>query len=299
MPIVLLPIPVTGYDADFVLVDVFGVAHPLTATTGVQFLVGRQGAYWPPTTFAEDAIPFQPGARLRQVNVHGRDVFFPLIVTGDTVEQFHERLRAVLRWVEPRRGEVRFVSTAPDGVVREIVGRVRDVMISEDAEMRGDRWQKLGLVLRVFDVYWQGTANVEVEYSTVGPAQSFLDAPFLPLRLTSSSVFGDVTVDNIGDVETWPIWTLTGPGSAPVFTNNDSGRSFALDVTLGGVDQVIIDTRPGYKTVKDEAGASLYSALSGELWPLLGGEQSVTLEINGTSIATTVLLSYRPRYLGP
>ncbi|MER7707247.1 hypothetical protein ABTX81_30640 [Kitasatospora sp. NPDC097605] len=64
------------------------------------------------------------------------------------------------------------------------------------------------------------------------------------------------SVANPGTAPTWPVLRVNGPCVNPVITHMESDRSLALDVALLAGQWIEIDTRPGWRTVLDDAGAS-------------------------------------------
>lgn len=82
---------------------------------------------------------------------------------------------------------------------------------------------------------------------------------FFPTRLHKGIVSTPgFSVFNWGDVEAWPIWTIEGPVRG--FKFSFDGQSFeaptsSTDVVAAG-RTLTIDTRPGYKSLRDDEGAT-------------------------------------------
>ena len=153
------------------------------------------------------------------------------------------------------------------------------------------------MVVRATDPYWYDTADIVNTYVSGGTPPAFF--PFFPLRLSSSSVFASPVVVNDGDVEAWPVWTIVGPGSAIVLRNLTVGSVLSLPVTLGVDEAVTIDTRPGVKTVRNSSGLSLFGSLTWDsaLAALVKGPNTLALEMSGATPASSIMLSYRRRFL--
>jgi hypothetical protein len=101
-------------------------------------------------------------------------------------------------------------------------------------------------------------------------------------------------------VESWPVWTITGPGSSPILRNLSKNVFLSLPVTLLAGESVVIDTRPGRKTVTKQDGSSLFGSLTqtSSLWSLLPASNSVRIEFTGALAGvSTVTLNFRRRYL--
>lgn len=108
------------------------------------------------------------------------------------------------------------------------------------------------------------------------------------------------TITNGGDVEAWPVWTITGPMTQLRAWNVTLGTRFALSYTLGAEQTITITTdRP---TVRGPGDANLskyidwFNTAGTELWPLTDGANVIGLEVDGASATTSVQMSFTPRY---
>jgi phage-related protein len=101
-------------------------------------------------------------------------------------------------------------------------------------------------------------------------------------------------------VEAWPLWTIVGPAVNPTLTNNTTGKSIALTISLTVGQSLTIDTRPGFKTITRENGSNQFSAASpaSSLWSLARGLNTITLSVTGSSGASQLQLQYKQRYEG-
>jgi hypothetical protein len=112
-------------------------------------------------------------------------------------------------------------------------------------------------------------------------------------------VLGITPIDNPGEVDAWPVWTITGPATVITATNVSTGQSFVLTKTLAAGELVTITTqRP---TVRGPLGENLVNALnwpSCYLWPLIPGTNQVNFAVAGASTGTAIELSFYPRWAG-
>lgn len=262
------------------------------------------GRFSPSARFEEEGIPEGDGARLRAVHHDARDFGLPVWVRAGDEATLRTAIRSLVSAMNPVRGDGRIRVTSPLGDQREIVCRVAAGL--EGAERIGDSsgvWAQLfPLVFRAHEPYWQDTTD-----TTSGPwllassPGSFF--PLFPIRLSSSEVFAQVTLTNAGDVESWPVWVITGPGANPKLRNLTTGKDLELPAyTIAAGEVVTIDTRPTgstRKTVTSSTGGNLYRLLSGTsaLWPLARGTNSVAIEMGGATSASSVQVSRRHRYL--
>jgi phage-related protein len=253
---------------------------------------GTTGRFMPLVVMRDEPVAGQDGTRLRDLRYDARQVVVPVVIDGVDRSAYRQALRDIAHRLDPKRGNGRIRSSL-DGVVRELTCRYLDGMgFSEDFFDVGVP----SLLFRAFDPFWYDTAVTAI---SVGPTQaSFF--PIFPLRLSGSEVYADTAVDNSGDVETWPQWTVTGPGNGPVLRNLTTGKAIDLTgVVLGVGETVEIDTRPGMKTVRRGDGSNLYGdmATGSSLWPLVKGSNSLRLEMSATTAASSFALRYSRRWL--
>jgi phage-related protein len=292
--IVLVPAGSASGDEVTVWVDAEGSMLPLAVEWRAS------GRFAPPTEREEEAVPGQPGARLRTVRHGVRDFSLALWITGTDEADLRTQMRALTYSMDGVRGDGRIRVTAPGGDQREIACRVTAGL--EMTEVLGDTSgptaQRAVVTFRAVDPYWQDTTDTASgPWAQGGTAAGFF--PFFPLRLTSSEVLATAIVDNLGDVDAWPVWTIAGPGSTITLRNQSTGKVLTLDTTLLGGESVVIDTRPGYKTVTKNDGSNLYGSLSSasSLWSLQRGANSIQIEIGGATSATSVSVLRRHKYL--
>jgi hypothetical protein len=275
-------------------IDTNGAEYPL------EVLKGMNGRFMPPLSFSEEEVPLQAGSRLRNIKVHARDVDVPIFIKANSPMELRQKVRDCLRRFNPLKGDGRLKVLSPDGSQRELFCRYSSGLEgNEGSDSKGDIWQTLVLVFRAFDPYW---------YDTVTQVQTFkinespgLFFPILPLRLSSSTVFADISIDNSGDVETYSEWIITGPGENIVLRNMSTGEGMSLAVSLDAGETLTIDTRPYQKTVTKSGGINLFYTLSDDstLWALQEGSNSIQIEMANATIESSIQLTYRNRYWGP
>lgn len=297
MTIVLLP-AVSGTRV-WSIVDTDGVEHALTELTSYLPTLGPRGLWVPEFELSVDQRPFDVGGDLKRANARDRVVDFPLYIMGTTELQIHERTRALIRWINAVDGDSYLKVTAPDGAERRLKCR-GTVEVSESQDARFTKnGQMVVATLTCPNPYWEDAEPVEAEYTSGGSTVTWFGHPWFPLRLSSSTVIDTPIIDNDGDIETYPQWTITGPGANPTLRNLTTGKVLALSTTIAAGRQVLIDTGGGAKSISDGLGSNLYGDRSAEssLWPLVRGVQTIQVELEGASAASSVLMSYRRRYM--
>lgn len=283
-------------------VDPDGVETVLSDQPYTQVPIGSSGRFMPPISFVADEIPGQPGSRLREVRTLTREYELPLVIKGDDPMGLRAKIRELVGAFDPTRGAGKIRCTAHDGTLRELTCRYQSGLeLEEKPGVRSPTFQKTILVLKAFDPYWyvQNPLTNLWAFSGSGPATWF---PLFPLVLGASEVLAQPTVNNPGDVFTWPKWTITGPMTGVTLRNVTTEAALTLTTTLTAGEAVRIDTSPGIKSaLRSPANLNVFSSLSAlsELWPLERGNNVLSIEIAGAATGTEVTLEFTPRYLVP
>lgn len=257
-----------------------------------------QGRFAPPNQFEEDEVPEQAGSQVRAVRHKPRDTVLALWIDAASGAALRTALRELVAKMDPIRGDGKMRVTSPLGDQRELTCRYRSglELVERLGQTSGPRVQRAPVMFHAADPYWYAINDEVATYGIGSGTSSWF--PFFPLRLGTSSLFTDATVVNGGDVECWPVWEITGPGSAINLRNLTTGKLLTLNTTLVG-ETATIDTRFGAKTVVRNDNVNLFGSMpdASELWPLQRGSNSIRVEISGATTATSVRLSWKPRYL--
>ncbi|AND39550.1 phage distal tail protein [Cytobacillus oceanisediminis] len=278
-------------------IDANGTDHLLSFGRNFNVLNGVNGRFMPPVSIVEDEVPFHVGTRKRNVKIGPRDVDIPLLIHAQSEIELRNIVRNTLKMINPFK-EGKLKSVAEDGSQRELNCQYAGGMEgSENRDNKGFWWQKAILVFHAFDPFWYDTATQVKTFTSGEPVPFF---PLFPLRLNSSNVFADTTIDNQGDVDTFPEWIIKGPGENIVLRNLTSGESMILNVSLGIGESITINTKPFHKSVTKNNGTNLFYTLSDEssLWALQEGKNAIRLELSGATEESSIQLSYRNRYWG-
>jgi hypothetical protein len=261
--------------------------------------------YAPPVEFEEDGVPGQPGMRFRDVR-HGLKEFTQTVwITGTSETDLRTQIRNMVAVMDPTRGQGILRVTAPGGDQRQIRcfysgGLGLTETLGADS---GFLFQRVTLTFRAHSPYWEATTVTTHQYFTSDvPLSSFLGDPFFPLRLTSSEIVVDETLTNTGDVEAWPVVTITGPGGVIRLHNYTTDKTFSLGDyhILNGV--VVVDTRPGVKTVIRNVDENLwpYVTQASAMWSLARGDNHIGLEmVSSTPGYSNLKFEYTAQYLSP
>jgi hypothetical protein len=281
--------------------------------SGFGVLDAVRGLDLPPYELVTDAIPLQPGQRLRAVKTNPRTVDLPIHIRATSTTLLQSMIRS-LRWAfEPTAGDGTLQITAPDGVARNLNCRYQGGWLGDlSSDHYGVTWQDILVTLYACDPYFYAIGPIVTNFAIGSLVTTFLTTPagntadkFLPLQLTGSTVLGIVPITNLGDVLAWPVWTVTGPATNVILTNflpDGTSRTLEVDpstpLTTGQI--MVIDTRPGHKTVIGPGGVNMFGDMNATsvIWSLQPGTNTVRVSVTGATVATQVRLEYTPAYLG-
>jgi hypothetical protein len=280
----------------FSWIDPSGRETLLSGTENVEVVIGPSGRFMPPIEYVEQTVPFQPGSKLKQLNVKSREIDLPLEIMGISTSDLRTQIRNLLAVFNPLLGDGQLKCVAEDGSQRYITCRYASGL---DFAETGLTWQRANVVFKAFDPYWYDNSSIVQTFMINESPGLFF--PILPLRLASSTVFANVTINNQGDVETWPEWIITGPGENIVISNLSTGETTNLNVTLDVGETITIDTTLYNKTVTKSDETNLFYTLSDDssLWSLQQGNNSIQIEMANATSDSSIQLTYRNRYWGP
>ncbi len=239
-----------------------------TAFRGVS--KGTMGRGVPPVRPLVTTQPNRSGA-VYSGALHGvRRISFPFEVFG-TVAADGSDVRA-----EVRAWALRLATLTAPGKLRctTEVGDVREITCwyvgGLELVENGSNYQQATLEFDAPDPYWVDNVDTTAQASGASGITSFF--PFFPLSLSSSEIAAELTIDNTGDLEAWPVITIAGPAVSPTLRNFTTGQLLTLNRTVAAGETVTLDARPGARTALLQDGTSVYPLLtSRQWWPLQRG----------------------------
>jgi len=283
--------------------DASGVLHQLSDLPEFQVMYGRAGMHMPPISYVEDIYPFEAGGRLRAVKTDIRSFEIPVAIMGTTGTELAQRLETLVGWMDPELGDGKIRVEQRDGSLREIVCRYQDgLQMEHSVDNSGLLWQTVVISFRAWQPHWQDVTDTVVTATIgTGSGQAFLGNPFLGLNLGYSQLFASLDINNTGrdPAETWPKFTVTGPGKEIAIRNITTGKVIQITHTLGPGDTIEIDTAPGVKTIhKPDGNYNIWYLATGatELWKLIRGTNRVQFEMADATSVSSIAIRYRARY---
>jgi hypothetical protein len=265
---------------------------------------GASGLDLPPFELHTDDSPNLDGSMFRGARAAARQILLPVYVYGIDRKTLRSFKRKLANALNPKMGYCVLTFIESSGVARRIQCYYAGGMEgNESADSSGFRWISYGIQLTATDPWFYGDTEIGADWS-FGSAQPFLGNPFLPIKLGKGTrSTGTLTVNNPGDIEAWPVWSITGPIKSFEFTGPD-GTSWGIPAQAGGADALLngrtltIDCRPGYKTVLDDQGTNYFPlmASSPSLWSIPPGTSTVQADLVSGSGTPTVTMALFPRY---
>jgi hypothetical protein len=255
---------------------------------------GTRGLTMPPIRRYTSASPAVPGSRWRGAVPDERDVFWPLLVLSETSSQAWVQLdRAFWRTMDPARPGV-WAVTHPSGETRRLRCRfVDDGNHTFDLLPVKYGWTRYGVSLVAEAPYWEGTQ--QVRYFGADPPVLFFTADASVFALDPEQTVATATMDNPGDVDAYPVWTISGPSDRAVL--GVGGRLIEVPFPVPAGKELVVDPRPTAQTAIDSDGNDRTGELGAvDFAPIPPGESvTLSLELVGDGFISAALtpLHYR------
>jgi hypothetical protein len=265
---------------------------------------GITGLGAPPRKLVTKPLP-AGGVQVTHLNIDAGQIAIPLHIVHPTQQGFYalrDRLRAALhptRSGRPAPGAL--VYTRVDGTARQLEAICTAAPEDRDIDKSGPTgqpWQATVLEFLAPDPYWSDVTPLRVEF-TPPLASSFLGRFW---TVSPQRVRGDTQVVNDGQVDAYPIWSITGPADSVHIANVSTGGAFTFQRRLGEGEQILIDTGRGRQAVRSADGANRMAALdwpAASLWALIPGANDVRIQMANPGPGAAVVVEFRRRYEGP
>lgn len=296
-----IEVPEVGY-ATITYIDPAGGRWPMTDLSADWYALaeGVSGLGAASYTLTSDPHP-RGGARLRHAQPQPRTIVWPVLVKGADHTAFTANWRALARALTRtlREGPGVLEVARPNGGVRRVSVYYSDGWDGRGQHATGITWDSAVVTLWCEDPYWADAVPVTVHRETGTQVDYLVPYP----SVSSGQVLGATTVDNPGDVEVWPTWTITGPASVITFTRDDTNESFTLTMAdtvhgplLAGETVTVSTDPPRVRSDTDENLIGGLSWPSAVLWSLPPGETPLTFQLDGAATGSAVDLTFYPRY---
>jgi len=266
--------------------------NPAGDVVTFRMLAGATGRMMPPSKITTLAVPAASGARLVGSFHQERPVAVPVAAPGTITDR--AELRRWARALDPTKGEGTLTvvqGPSPGRFLRCVYESGLDAL-----EETFPNVNPVALVFRAAWPYWLDAAEQSQSVAQGSTVTHWF--PFLPLILGASDAFAVFTVNITGDVPSWPVVTVTGPGQDATVQNLTSGLSWTVSGALNAGQHLTVDTRPSFKSVSID-GVNAFPRLTpaSALWPLLPGQNRIQVSLALTSPASLVSFAWRNQWL--
>ena len=281
----------------FQMIDPSGGVFTLNDDT-VTFLLGEDGFGLDGLSFIEEKTPYVDGTTHKGLYTSPREPVIFLAAMKDSqanLQTFEEQLT---RNLNPYKGEFTLRVTRMDGRTRDIKARLNAYPWSTK-DKDGPVYATRKLIFRCPDPHFYDPTQAS-QSTTLGPLG--LTLPFnLAQTLPTASMDTTFSSQNAGDLDTYPVMVVAGPGTNPVITNNTSGKVMSLTKVLDTGDTVTIDMLAATIAWYDSSAGTTTSILhlrsaASVFWPLVRGSNSIRVQMTSANMGS-ISMTYYNRYL--
>jgi hypothetical protein len=222
-----------------------------------------------------------------------RDIDLQVTILGTDRNDVQTKLRRLSRILQDTSGPTSLHANYSTGEVLELQVHYVGGAESKWGSDAGLVWNRWVLSFQAPQPYWESD-DVEEFVVTTGNTGRGLLPQLTKLQLTSSQVFGVITVDNAGDVPAYPVWYVRGPISDVEISYG--GQSFSFTEPVADGETITVNTATG--TVVDDLGTNRYSILAPapKLFRVDPGVSSITVNGVAATTAAEVRLDYSPLF---
>jgi hypothetical protein len=266
--------------------------NPAGETVRMIMRAGALGRMMPPIATTTLPVPSRNGSRWLGSAHLERIVDVPTVFPGTITDR--TELRRWAHVLDPTLGEGTLTVVQGPSAGRYL-RCTYDAGLEALSEERPDL--NLGsLLFRAAWPYWLEAAESTVVVQQGSTVTKWF--PFLPLVLGASDAFAAFTVTITGDVPSWPVVTVLGPGQEVTARNLTTGKSWNVTGALADGSTLTVDTRPGFKSVTvDGTNAFARLAPGSSLWPLVPGPNRVEVSMALTTAASRASFAWRNQWL--
>ena len=262
----------------------------LNLTDGVKYTVlqGLDGRFMPPFEIVSYVQYKGVGDSVRMRTTKAREVVIPLMVSGTSVTDFRNNMRMLTDAFDPMRGDGFLKVITPDSKTLLLKCHYKDGMtMPEDTDTGGCTFRKFVITFLAHEPIWFNA--LENERLWYGDYVDYVQ-----------------DINNAGDVDTWPIWELSGSVAgvtAITIKNISTGDHFTVTLGTSHIhtsDHLYVDTRPNTVAVLKNHVTNEWDKVSTTslLFPLIPGVNQISLTVTGNDSGTYIKCRWVDRYYG-
>lgn len=222
-----------------------------------------------------------------------RQVDLAVTILGTDRDDVQTKLRRLSRLLQDTSGPTQIVANYSDGTSLVLTCHYVGGAESQWGSNAGLVWNRWALSFQAPTPYWESGIAEEFTVTTGNTGRGLLPQ-LSKMKLTSSQIFGVITVDNAGDVPAFPVYNFRGPLSDLTVTNGTESFSFTVPIIEG--ETITIDTETG--SVTDDGGVNRYADLAPapKLFRIPPGVSSVSINAVAGNANAEARLEYSPLY---
>jgi hypothetical protein len=268
---------------------------------------GNLGA--PPTNFITRQGYKQNGVTEVDYLLQPRNITIELWRSGECDRQtYWDNRKALHDFLRPNRnGPLTFTLRTPNGDLRSIIVRA-DPGMTFPAQSNNNNWslqEQFDFI--AFDPSFFNSEQVDLTLSAATQLQLVFPITFPISFGTSYELLTTGVISYDGTWKTYPIITLDGPYTRALITNETTGISIFMSVSILTGEQRIINLTPGAQSITDALGNNKFSDLGigtnlidFAIFPdpeVANGQQTITIElVDGIASVSAASLSYYERF---
>ena len=246
------------------------------------------------------------GSHVRSVHLKERELFIPLMIWGESQAECLANWDALVAALNPRVGESSVLEVRRPGQAPRFINVVYKSGLGGKfgEDFRGWHY-KVGLTLIAHDPYfWESDQmiswNVKGNYKPfISGGDKVKEHSFFPVILSPSVVNGSREITISGDVESFPIWQITGAVTDVRVTNKGTGESFSITGTIAPGETITVDTTAFDIYSENDRSGALWDRLTvdSKLFRLGTGRHTIDVTGSGMDERSEIALIYKPRYV--
>lgn len=238
-----------------------------------------------------------PGARWRATRRASRTIDMPITMVRENADLLESDMRRLVRLMSDTLAVPRIVATYPNGERFSTEFHYQaGAEVQDGVDTNGRSWADWLVTLICPDPYWTAEDPVPYVLRAANVGRGLIKATsFTKFKMSSSQAIGKFELENLGDVEAFPVWTINGPGDEFSATRDSDGAllKYAAPIALG--ETLTINTRT--KTVVNQTGANKYGnlAVSPKLFSVQPGYTTITVMLSNATADSIVSMFFLPR----
>lgn len=277
---------------NYSIVGANGDTVNLDGSDGFYLTTGFRGAGIPPTD-VRISNSAGDGGTWRSTRRGVRDLDLPVTVLGVDRGEVEAKLRRFASALSDRYGTPHLVATYSDGTSYQIEVHYTGGAETQFGSEAGDTFARWVVTLQAPDPFW--TSQQAVSFSLGYDASTRGILPNLSqLQVKTDSVIGAFTIENPGDVDAYPVWTLEGKSTLTSLSLNGVGFTYTENMA-SATGARTINTRTA--SVVDASSTNLYAYLgtAPKLFAMPPGLSTISLSIAGADSTTRLSGYFQPR----